>query len=123
MPHGLDPRDSEGIEQCVQREMEEEEDCLSGNEEQLLVSLADNPDEDDYYIYSDSDEEEEPTELPSNFNSDDDLLNKVFDDRDDAIGAVRDHSAARGKSIVQKYRNNKGMSFICAHCHASQALG
>ena len=91
MPHGLDPRDLEGIEQSVQREMEEEEDCLSGNEEQLRVPLDDNPDEDDYYISSDSDVEEEPTELPSNFNSEDDLLNKVFDDRDDAIGAVRDH--------------------------------
>ena len=59
--------------------MEEEEACLSGNEEQLRVPLDDNPDEDDYYISSDSDAEEEPTELPSNFNSDDDLLNKVFD--------------------------------------------
>ena len=35
-----------------------------------------------------SDAEEETTELPPNFNCDDDLLNKVFDFRKDAVNAV-----------------------------------
>ena len=95
---------------------EQEDDWLSSNEEQLPID-DDDCNTSDSGEDSDSDVEEEPTELPPIFPTElpPIFLNKVFDEKKDAVKAVKAHSAAIGKSIVQKtdYKNNSAVAFIC----------